>query len=232
MDASEFINPAHEQMLERRTGEVLTITELSKITGYANKCIREELQAGAPLAVKGGPGREHKLDSAKFITWLVRKERNRLINLFMQRTAQGDGKYEKGNFKARRAAAQAELAEIEVQEKRGQLVSIDLVTTVLQRLITNAKARLLILPTKAAPQAAALKDPVGIKNFLEGLIYESLSELSAITPADLVSSEVLETLESAAEIDGEPMGGPVPQVKSRGKRRAGAVENVTRSIPA
>lgn len=232
MDASEFVNPAHELMADNRTGTVVGVTLLCKITGYSANAIQKDIKAGAPLAVRGGPGKEHKLDTAKFITYLVRKERNRLMNLFMQRTAQGDGKYEKGNFKARRAAAQAELAEIEVMEKRGKLVPIDLVTTVLQRLIGNARAHLLVIPTKAASEVATVKDPETIRNYLENLIHESLNELAAISADDLVSQNVLESLEAPAEVDGEPVGRSVPKAKPRGKRASRTVANKPRAVPA
>jgi terminase small subunit / prophage DNA-packing protein len=210
MDTSAYINPANEAIADKRRGRVVDVAELSRYTGYSVSAIETEIKRGAPLQRRGGPGREHKLDTAQFITWLIRKERERMIGIFQQLRAEslgegsefGGSEPESGNYKQRRFAAQAELSEIELAEKRGELVPIEKVMTIFTNLVGIARAQLLVIPTKASPQLAAMKDPKAVYIFLKDVIYDALNELADIDPADLIAQDGSVQVEAAAETDG------------------------------
>ena len=72
----------------------------------------------------------------------------------------------------------ADKLELEVDVLRGDLVPSDQVVEMLETVISNARAKLLNLPIKAAQVALAAKDLKEIEREIKELVYEALSELS------------------------------------------------------
>jgi DNA-binding transcriptional regulator YhcF (GntR family) len=64
------------------------------------------------------------------------------------------------------------------QAARGQLLPRAEVTAAVQSAFTRVRARMLALPTKAAPQVASLRTLAEIKTVLTELVHEALRELS------------------------------------------------------
>lgn len=79
--------------------------------------------------------------------------------------------------RTRLVTAQAELAEAELAEERGELHRAAAVMYVWAENVTNAKTRLLSIPTKHAPELLG-KDLQTIKTRLKEAINEALNELS------------------------------------------------------
>lgn len=77
----------------------------------------------------------------------------------------------------RLAAAKAELAELELEEKRGTLARRSDVEAAVRGDYERVRARLLSLPAKAAPALVGMKRAVDIQLALEGYVEEVVAEL-------------------------------------------------------
>jgi hypothetical protein len=78
--------------------------------------------------------------------------------------------------RTRKVHLEAELAEIELKEKQGELVRADLVQKMGIDFILACKTKLLSLPKKLSPQLSP-KDPKRAESLLEKGICEALNEL-------------------------------------------------------
>lgn len=112
--------------------------------------------------------------------------------------------------RARLLKAQADIAEIELAERAGQLVVVERVEADWLAMVTACRAKLLSIPTKTAYQISSLKDVQEIENFLKRVIYETLSELVTYEHQnENISADGEDgdgSVDSAAGIDGEPVG--------------------------
>lgn len=82
--------------------------------------------------------------------------------------------------KTRKEAALASLHELELAEKTGRLVDSEKVGDWWVQIVTNAKSKLLAIPTKAAP--LVIGSPAQAKAVLDTMIHEALLELSEHNP--------------------------------------------------
>lgn len=80
--------------------------------------------------------------------------------------------------KARKLAAEAELAEIELAKARGELVPIDAVAKAVTDEYAATRAKLLALPSKLAPLVAIEDREAACRDAIERGITEALDELS------------------------------------------------------
>lgn len=85
--------------------------------------------------------------------------------------------------RARKVAAEAEIAELELAKVRGELViAADVVNAWIDTL-SSLKAKMISLPSKGAPLVAA-EDNAGVcQNILDELVREALEELSNYDPS-------------------------------------------------
>lgn len=79
--------------------------------------------------------------------------------------------------RTRLVTAQAELAEAELAEARGELHRASAVMKVWADNVTNARTRLLAIPAKIGPELVG-QDLQGIQTKLKSAIYEALKELA------------------------------------------------------
>ena len=183
------MNAANEAIEERRTGRVVTVSEWCRISGYSVSAVEGMIAEGLPLTVTGGPGRPHKFDSARAIVWLLRRERERT-----RRETLAECGYEETEADGERRAARAstlndrlQLAkvkreEIELAKLDGSVVEMETVETILTNLVATARARMLALPARLAPQCAVLNDAADVRKLLEDGVHEALEEMAATGP--------------------------------------------------
>jgi len=115
---------------------------------------------------------------------------------------------------------QADLAEIELAEKNGDVLPYDEVKADWIKFVGSMKARLLNLPTKYAPLCYG-KTIVEIKQIVEDGIYQALAELAQLKYEQrkvVVGGN--RHSESTGENARKRMGRRRKNAKSRGKRRA------------
>lgn len=84
-----------------------------------------------------------------------------------------DGKYER----ARKAKAEADRIEFDLEIKQGKYVETELVEHILTGIISNCRAKLLALPRKLAPTVSTAQSPNEVEEILTDGINEALDEL-------------------------------------------------------
>ena len=113
--------------------------------------------------------------------------------------------------RARLIKAQADMAEIDLAERTGQLVTVERIEADWIQMVTACRAKLLGIPTKTAYQIANLKDPEEVEKFLKRTIHEALLELANYETEDedlqAVESDGDESVDSTTGTDSEPVGG-------------------------
>ena len=120
--------------------------------------------------------------------------------------------------RARLLKAQADMAEIELAERTGALVTVERVEVDWLEMVTACRAKMLSIPTKTAYQIAHLENPQEIEKFLKRTIYEALAEMAAYESDNEDISETIadsdEGLDATAATDSEPVGGSEQEVES------------------
>ena len=115
--------------------------------------------------------------------------------------------------RTRKLAAEAELAEIELAKAKGDLVPAALVITAWEEVLRAMKAKLLAIPSKAAPVLAAEDNPGEVQKLLDTEIEEALNELSNYQPT-VDATSTGSTGESVEQGDEQPE----TTAKANGKR--------------
>jgi phage terminase Nu1 subunit (DNA packaging protein) len=196
---------------------IVNQTELCEILGKTAKTLNAWIDAGLPVLHRGGHGSPNQYDTEAIIGWMIQREIGKLC-------PHEDG--EVYNFEAEKARLtheQAEKVAMENMVRRGQLVDTEKVAGWWASIITNAKQRLLAIPTKAAPLVLGLKTLPEVRDQLETTINEVLLELSTTDPVAGGGGD--EGVEAAAQADGEPVGGPEAEAEPRKRRGARAMGN-------
>lgn len=91
--------------------------------------------------------------------------------------------------RTRLVTAQAEMAEAELAEKRGELHRASAVVKVWTDNVMNAKTRLLAIPTKIAPELVGHDIPT-VQAKLKDAIYEALRELAGYSAERIARATV------------------------------------------
>jgi hypothetical protein len=107
--------------------------------------------------------------------------------------------------KTRKMAADAELAELELQRERGEVVPISEVAEAIGDEYAATRAKLLSIPTKLAPRIALENSEAACRELLAREITEALNELVG---AGFGEGSPRES-EAAADTDGVGVGGSV-----------------------
>lgn len=184
----------------KRRGRVVDLPGLAEITGYHGSTLRRFIQDGMP--VESGEGRNRRFDTAKVIWWLEYR------HLTQEEAGVLDAR-------ERRTLAQAELLEIELARKRGEVADLAEVEMAITRAFSDCRARLLALPTKWAPQLKGLEEGQ-LQALLDQGIEEALYELTTVDPAGFCPEAVLPGVEAAAEAADLGVGGQTPEAEPEG----------------
>jgi phage terminase Nu1 subunit (DNA packaging protein) len=125
-----------------------------------------------PIAVRGKRGKPHRYDIAAVFAWGFRR---RLAELQIS----DDGEvYDFEAERARLTHEQADKVGLEVAQLRGELLPTRAVLQTWQLAVTNMRAKILALPTKAAHAVQAAEDLGEIRDVLTTVCYEALEELA------------------------------------------------------
>lgn len=139
--------------------------------------------------------------------------------------------------KARREKTEAErdAQAMKNAAMRGELLPRDAVTLAGQAVMALVRARLLAIPTRAAPRLLGVGSLPAVKDILAESVHDALAELASIEfVADTAattrfsgadSDELDDGIDAATETDGERMGGPEPISQPRIKRGARPLEH-------
>jgi phage terminase Nu1 subunit (DNA packaging protein) len=93
--------------------------------------------------------------------------------------------------RTRLTKAQADRAELELQEKEGDLISSDVIKTIWSDYVSNTRSKLLALPSKLGHLTQAAESYAEAEAIIKEAVYECLEELSedATTKASLERTE-------------------------------------------
>ena len=118
--------------------------------------------------------------------------------------------------RTRKMAADARIAEIELRKVEGELVIAEEVVDAWTSVVGAVKARLLSIPTKAAPIVANENQAGECQIILEDLINEALEELSNYDPTTNPTST---SAGASEESDDDIQPTTTPKRKSVGRPR-------------
>lgn len=118
----------------------------------------------------------------------------------------GNGEFD--DQRERLAAAQAEKVETENAVRRGELAVMSDVQRVWADHIAAARAKLLAIPAKLAPQITGIHEPNVIAAAVRAEVTAALAELAEYeAPPGPDEGNGMAPVEAAPEPDGEPVGG-------------------------
>lgn len=146
-------------------GEIVNKARLAKILGKTEATLTTWQKEGMPIKETGGKkGKANNYDTAEVIGWMLLRSNS---------TAQAIEK-----AKLRLVTAQAELEELKVQEKKEELIPLEKMQYILTTMLGKARAKILALPSRLAPQIANQKEPKRVEKILQGACHEVLNELA------------------------------------------------------
>lgn len=120
--------------------------------------------------------------------------------------------------RTRKIKAEAELAEIDLAQQRGETINVDAAAIVWGEVLGVAKSRLMSVPAKLAPIVAVEDAPAICKALIEEQVFEVLDELAdeiatwAEDAGGGVDDDGGDGTEAAAETDDQRMGRQPPEV--------------------
>ena len=124
--------------------------------------------------------------------------------------------------RARKVAAEAEITELELAKVRGELVVADDVVTAWSDTLSSLKAKLVSIPSKAAPIVAAEDSAGGCQQVLDELIREALEELSNYDPKiDAANTQRTSGSPEESDVSSEAASAPKRKRVGRPRKTAG-----------
>ena len=151
----------------------MTANRLSELTSKAPATVRKRLIGLAPVSKDR---RATYYDSAE------------ALPLIYAATVTGPGVTQEATLteeQTRQAKERADKLEMENATRRGELVEGARIVHELSVVFARVRAKLLSIPTKAAPHVVTMKDPADVKATLDRLVNETLEELVEIDFATL-----------------------------------------------
>jgi phage terminase Nu1 subunit (DNA packaging protein) len=140
----------------------LSVNKISDLTGQDRRRVKRIAEAALTPEVQG---RSHLYETCELIPLLFDSSGyEQHLDLTQER--------------AWLAKVQRERAEIELQKARGDVVDVNEITEAMAAAIGAARAQLLGLPHKLAPQLVAITDPGEAFNLLQATVHDALTELA------------------------------------------------------
>lgn len=144
--------------------------ELAELLDVSDTTVDRWIRRGCPVHTKGGRGRAYTFDLGAVFEWRLAHERDLADQA--RKVVKIDDE------RARKLAAERELAEIELARVRGELVPVDLVAERVTDEYERIRARLEAVASKVAPRVAATKSRNVCRDIVRAEIRAALEELS------------------------------------------------------
>ena len=156
--------------------------QLASILGKSEEWLTQMQKDQTFPVLERGRGRAgSKYETQDVITWMQTRQVENLI---------GD-KIDIEEAKRRKIAAEAALAEVELETVQGKLIPAEQIEKEWSEMIMNCRAKLLSIPAKVSPEVFAADDLTTVKVLLKQSINEALNELSVGEPSTLEDSDAL-----------------------------------------
>ncbi len=188
--------------------------KLAEVFGVAEETITNWMKAGMPVLTqrRGSGGNEY--ETADCIRWQ-----------FLRETG-GDDALDLNQERARLAKAQADRAELDAAELKGEMVRYEELSPHWVARGAAMRARLLTMSTKIAPRVRVAISDAEAATLIDVEILEALAEISGDGVPDRVRtrrSRSAKFAQTPADTDGERVGGRVAVPVQRKRSRAGEV---------
>lgn len=194
-----------------------SISQLQDLTGAAYKTIKERLKDLKPAYADG---QADYYDSREALALIYQARSGQKANTDLSEE------------RAKLAKSQREKYELQNARLRGELIPIEVVESEWADMLLAFRAKIMSISNKTAPIISGMESIAEIEETLKKYHMEALNELAEFDPAQYgvgehteLESEDDSEAETAATIEGEPVGGSVPSAKSRGRSGTGAVEH-------
>ncbi|MAR56943.1 MAG: hypothetical protein CMM93_07145 [Rickettsiales bacterium] len=156
-------------------GEIVNKKSLAKILGRTERTLTEWQKEGMPIKKNGARGQSNTYDTEHVIDWMIK------------RASDTDSEMERARI--RLTSAQADKTELEVEELRGNLITLDNMKGLWANVLATFRSRILSIPNRLTPQLAAVRDPKKIDVLLKDALYEALNELANYDPDTRIESK-------------------------------------------
>lgn len=184
--------------------------ELAKIVGRSTVQVYNWIKEGCPRNEDG------TLEVPEVIDWLVQRNAGRTSAM---------------EQKTRLTRAQADKAELQAARLRSDLVPVEEVQLVWNRMLGAFRARALALPTRVAVQTAAAQPSFEEhRQILDDAVYEFLAELANYEPSRDIPGTDAEHPETTAAPKRKRVGRSGTGAQSGSKRGAGKVADRKSSV--
>jgi phage terminase Nu1 subunit (DNA packaging protein) len=147
----------------------LTRAEVADLLGIAHTTVDARVRRGMPYEQRGERGKAWVFDSAAVIAW----EREQAVKNAVGDTNQAD----EAELKRRKLAAETTVAEIEAAKARGLVAELDVIEREWSSAFAEFAARVMQVPSRAAPQLLGLDAEREIKAVLKDELEEALKTL-------------------------------------------------------
>jgi hypothetical protein len=197
--------------------KAMTATHAAAALGYSERQVFRWLsEEDAPRNADGS------VSLPKLIAWLIAREAHDGLNLEAER--------------ARLAQSQNEKYQLDLAERRGDLLDRPTVVRNGIALISAMRSRMRAIPGRLAPELSTPETYPATKALIASVVDEALMEISDEQFARTVARDVAGRNGGsggpAAGTDGQPMGRRKQNPEPRGKRRARPVANKSRGVSA
>lgn len=178
---------------------IVNKTHLGHILGKSEEWITQTQKDPTFPVLKRARGRAgNEYETSDVINWIQKRQFDNLT----QTTSAIDIE----EAKRRKLAAEAELAETELQTVQGKLVELAEVEKTWTDLLAACRAKLLALPSKLSPDLFAADSMTEVKTILKAGIIEALNELSEINETESYAAEMPVDPETTTESVGVELG--------------------------
>lgn len=155
------------------TGEKVSMSELSRITGTNITTLKKYCREGAPHEINTNGS--YSIDTASFINWKLQQEVDKAKGVDSTSLISIE------DARRRREVAQALQAEIDLNEKMGTLMPIKDQLELFSKAIAGVRAQLVAMPNRVSG-ALEFQDKKEIRNTLDAEINQILTQLSDYEP--------------------------------------------------
>ena len=155
---------------------IVNKSKLAEILDKTPQTLTTWQKNGMPIFAEGSNGQPNQYKTEDVIAWLIGREISKLTS---------DKKGEVHDYELERARLthhQANKTELEASVLKGSLIPAETVERVQGDMVSNFRAKMLSMPTKAAHAVLHLEDLSEAQNVLKPYVFEALKELSDYEP--------------------------------------------------
>jgi phage terminase Nu1 subunit (DNA packaging protein) len=141
------------------------------------------------------------------------------VKRYVDYKAGREGELDLSRERALLARSQRERVDLDIAIKRGSVVKTEVAQEVVGKIVEAFRAKVLALPTRAAPEVVALDGLAEVTEVLTRLCHDALTECASpdLVRAAVESVELVDgdngDCETPAKVDGQPVGRPKKTTK-------------------